>query len=61
MKTRKNNWIVKITYIIEEYRCVVKHIALLESTREEALRYARSVRSFDCCSSVCIYKLDTIL
>lgn len=61
MKTRKNNWIVKITYITEEYLYVVKHITLLESTREEALRYARSVRSFDGCSSVCIYKLDAVL
>lgn len=61
MKTRKNNWIVKVTYITEEYQYVVKHITLLDSTKEEVLRYARYVRSLDGCSSVCIYKLDAIL
>lgn len=58
MKPRKNNWIVKVTYISEEYQYVVKHINVLDSTKEEVLRYAQS---FDGFSSVCIYKLDTIL
>ena len=58
MKARKNNWIVKVTYITEEYQYVVKHINVLDSTKEEVLRYAQS---FDSCSSVCIYKLDAIL
>ena len=51
MKTRKNNWIVKVTYITEEYQYVVKHINVLDSTKEEVLRYAESL---DNCSSVCI-------
>lgn len=58
MKSRKNNWIVKVTYITEECLYVVKHINVLDSTKEEVLRYAES---FDNCSSVCIYKLEAIL
>lgn len=58
MKARKSNWIVKITYINEEYQYVVKHINMLDSTKEEVLHYAESL---DNCSSVCIYKLETIL
>lgn len=58
METRKSNWIIKVTYFTEEYRYVVKHINILDSTKEEVLRYAQS---FDNCSTVCIYKLDAIL
>lgn len=58
MKARKNNWIVKVTYITEGYQYVVKHINVLDSTKAEVLRYAQSL---DGCFSVCIYKLDTIL
>lgn len=58
MKTRKNNWIVKVTYITEENQYVVKHINVLDSTKEEVLHYAQSLGN---CSTVCIYKLETIL
>lgn len=58
MKTRKNNWIIKVTYITEEYQYVVKHINILDSTKEEVLRYAQSLGD---CSTVCIYKLEAIL
>ena len=58
MKARKNNWIVKVTYITEEYQYVVKHINVLDSTKEEVLRYAQSLGD---CSTVCIYKLEAIL
>lgn len=58
MKTRKNNWIVKVTYITEEYQYVVKHINVLDSTKEEVLHYAQSLGN---CFSVCIYKLEAIL
>lgn len=58
MKTRKNNWIVKVTYITEENQYVVKHINVLDSTKEEVLRYAQS---FDNCSTICIYKFEAIL
>ena len=58
MKTRKNNWIVKVTYINEEYQYVVKYINVLDSTKEEVLRYAQSL---DNCSTVCVYKLEAIL
>jgi hypothetical protein len=58
MKTRKNNWIVKVTYVNEEYQYVVKHINVLDSTKEEVLRYAQSLGN---CSTVCVYKLEAIL
>lgn len=58
MKTEKNNWIVKVTYITEDCQYVVKHINVLDSTKEEVLRYAQSL---DGCSTVCIYKLEAIL
>ena len=58
MKTRKNNWIVKVTYVTEENQCVVKHINVLDSTKEEVLCYAKSL---DNCSAVCVYKLEIIL
>lgn len=58
MKTRKNNWIVKVTYITEENQYVVKHINVLDSTKEEVFRYAQSLGN---CSTVCVYKLEAIL
>lgn len=58
MRPRKSNWVVKITYITEDYQYVVKYVNVLESTKEEVLRYAESL---DKCSSVCIYKLEAIL
>lgn len=58
MKSRKSNWIVKVTYITEECQYVVRHINVLDSTKEEVLRYAESLSD---CSSVCIYKLEAIL
>lgn len=58
MKPRKSNWVVKITYITEDYQYVVKYVNVLDSTKEEVLRYAESL---DKCSSVCIYKLEAIL
>lgn len=58
MKQEKNNWIVKVTYITEDYQYVVRHINVLDSTKEEVLRYAQSL---DNCSTVCIYKLEAML
>lgn len=58
MKTRKNNWIVKVTYVTEDFQYVVKHINVLDSTKAEVVRYAKSLVG---CSTVCIYKLEAIL
>lgn len=61
MKTRrqeKSNWIVKVTHVTEKYQYVVTHINVLDSTKEEVLRYARSLGD---CSTVCIYKLEAML
>lgn len=58
MKTRKDNWIIKVTYVTAEYSYVVIHINVLDSTKEEVLRYAQSLGN---CSTICIYKLEAIL
>lgn len=61
MKTKevkKSNWIIKVTYVIEERQYVVRHLNVLDATKAEVLRYARSI---DDCSSVCIYKLEAML
>lgn len=58
MKTRKDNWMIKITYVTEEYQYVVKYVNVFDSTKEDVLRYARSLGN---CSTVCIYKLEVIL
>jgi hypothetical protein len=58
MKTRKNNWIVKVTYVTEDFQYVVKHINFLDSTKAEVVRYAKTFVGY---STVCIYKLETIL
>lgn len=58
MKSRKNNWIVKVTYITDENQYVVKHINIFDSTKDEVLRYAQSlVGRF----TVCVYKLEAML
>lgn len=56
-ETRKANWVVKITRVTEECQYVVKYINLLDSTKEEVLRYVQSLDGF---FSVCIYKLEPI-
>lgn len=43
MKTRKPHWIIKVTYITEEYQYAVKYINVPYSTKEEVLRYAQSL------------------
>lgn len=58
MKTRKNNWIIKVTYVTEENQYVVKYINFLDSTKDEVLRYAQSFVGY---SAVCVYKLETML
>ena len=58
MKQEKNNWIVKVTYITEDCQYVIRHINMLDSTKEEVLCYAQSLGN---CSTVCIYKLEVIL
>lgn len=58
MKTRKTHWIVKVTYITEEYQYAVKYINVPYSTKEEVLRYAKSLDGY---SSVNVFKLDEVL
>ena len=57
-ENKKNNWLIKVTYVTKEYQYVVKYINVLDSTKEEVLRFAQSLGD---CSTVCIYKLDAML
>lgn len=58
MKTKKDNWLVKYTYITEENQYVVKYVNVLDSTKEEVLRYAKTLGDT---TAICIYKLEAIL
>lgn len=58
MKTRKNDWIIKVTYVTEENQQVVKHINVFDSIKSEVLRYAQS---FVDCFTVYVYKLEAML
>lgn len=58
MKPKTSNWIVKVTYLTDEYQYVVKHINVLDSTKEEVLHYAQSLSDY---LSVCIYRLEDVL
>ena len=58
MKTRKNDWLVKVAYITEDLQYVVKHINVYNSTKDEVLRYAQS---FVGCFNVSVYKLEAML
>lgn len=58
MKTRKYDWIIKVTYVNDDNRYVITHINVLDSTKCEVIEYAQSLVN---CSIVRIYKLETIL
>ena len=58
MNARKDNWIIKVLYITEDYQSEVKHINILDSTKDEVLRYVQTLSGY---STVCIYKLEAIL
>ena len=58
MRTRKNNWLVKVAYITEDLGYVVKHIEVYDSTKDEVLRYAQS---FGDSFAVNVYKLEAML
>lgn len=57
MKTKKNDWLIKVTYVTEDCQYVVKHINVFDSTKDEVLHYAQS---FVGCS-VHVYKLEAML
>lgn len=58
MKVKKNDWIVKVTYVTDDLRYEVKHINVLNSTKKRVLHYAESLPKG---SVVCIYKLEAVL
>lgn len=58
MKTRKNDWLIKATYITRDCQYVIRHIDMFNYAKEEVYRYAHSL---DGCFSVSIYKLESML
>nr|DAQ33099.1 MAG TPA: hypothetical protein [Microviridae sp.] len=58
MKAKKNDWIVKVTYVSEDLQYVVKYINVLKSTKSEVIRYTQS---FPENVVINIYKSETIL
>lgn len=58
MKVKKNDWIVKITYVTDDLRYEVKFVNVLKSTKKQVLHYAETLPKG---SLVCIYKLESVL
>lgn len=58
MKTKKYDWVVKVSYVSDTLQYVVKYINVLNSTKREVVSY---VQSFPENSVVNIYKLEAIL
>lgn len=58
MKAKKNDWLIKISYVDENLQYVVRHINFLNVTKREVLRRIQSLPEN---SVVHIYKLDEIL
>lgn len=58
MKAKKNDWMIKVTYVTDDLRYEIKHINVLKSTKKQVLRYAESLPKG---SVVCVYKLEAVL
>ena len=58
MKTKKYNWIVKVSYVSDDLQYVVKYINVLNSTKREVVSYIQSLPEN---SVIDIYKLEAIL
>lgn len=58
MKAKKYNWLVKVTYVDENYQYVVKYINIYKATKQEVIRYNQSYPKN---SVVNIYKLENTI
>jgi 5,10-methylenetetrahydrofolate reductase len=58
MKTKKYDWMIKVTRVNNDNQYVITHINALDSTKEEVIEYAKTLTN---CAIVRIYKLETIL
>ena len=58
MEAKKYNWLIKVTYVDENYQYVVKYINVYKATKREVIRYNRSYPKN---SIVNIYKLEKTL
>ena len=58
MEAKKNDWLIKVSYVDENLQYVVRYINFLNVTKREVLR---SIQSLPENSVVHIYKLDEVL
>ena len=58
MKTKKYDWMIKVTRVNNDNQYVITHINVLDSTKEEVIEHAKTLTD---CAIVRIYKLETIL
>ena len=58
MKAKKNDWLIKVSYVDENLQYVVRYINFPNVTKREVLR---SIQSLPENSVVHIYKLDEVL
>lgn len=58
MKAKKNDWLVKVSYVNEDLQYVVRHINFLNVTKREVLR---SIQSLPENSVIHIYELNEVL
>lgn len=58
MKSRKYNWIIKVTRVNDDNQYVINYINVLDSTKREVIEYTKTLVN---CSIVRVYKLETIL
>nr|DAH72134.1 MAG TPA: hypothetical protein [Microviridae sp.] len=58
MKTKKYDWMIKVTRVNDDNQYVITHINVLDSTKEEVIERAKTLTD---CAIVRVYKLETIL
>lgn len=58
MKTKKYDWMIKVTRVNNDNQYVITHIEVQDSTKEEVIEHAKNLTD---CAIVRIYKLETIL
>lgn len=58
MKEKRNDWLIKVTYVSENLQYVVRYINILNATKREVIRNTQSLPEN---SVIHIYKLEAFL
>lgn len=59
MKTKKCNWLLKLSYITDDGKCTVSYVNVLSSTKNEVIHIVDKYRKE--LVDVCVYKLQIAL